>query len=90
MKTKLLKKVRKRFAIIEVTKVGRNDLEYVNISDLEFPFYVVIDTDSIIYYLGAAQTYKDAFEALINAVVNAYKDKATRRLESTKVYYNGK
>jgi hypothetical protein len=90
MKTKLLKKARKRFAIMEVTNCGRNDLEYVETEDLSYPFYVIVDYNGPLYYIGAGQTYKTVFPELIKCVLAAYADKATRKLAGTKVYYNKK
>ena len=90
MKTKLLKKVRKRFEIFEVRNHGKNDLQYIDTKDLSYPFYVIVDNKSPLYFLGAIQTYKGAQTELIRIVLLTYKDKATRRLMTTKVYYNKK
>ena len=88
MKTKLLKKVRRRFAILEVTHHGKNDFEYIDTKDLSYPFYVIVDTNSAIYYLGVSQRYKWAHQELLKIVLNVYKDKSTIKLKATKVYYN--
>jgi len=90
MKTKLLKKVRRRFAIIEVTNHGKRDFEYIETRDLSYPFYVIVDHQGALGYVGAGQTYKVVFAELIKLVMAAYADKATRRLVATKVYYNKK
>ena len=90
MKTKLLKKVRRRYVILEISRHGKNDFEYINTSDLTHPFYVIVDSDSMMYYLGATQTYKKAFERLIKTVLIDYKNKSRRKLVATKVYYNEK
>jgi hypothetical protein len=87
MKTKLLKKARKRFHILKVTRFGKYDFEYIDTKDLTCPFYVLVDTHSSTYFLGAIQTYEGAFTELIKFVMTAYKDKATFKLETTKVYY---
>lgn len=90
MKTKLLKKVRKRFEIIEVTKYGKNDFKYLNVSGLKPPFYIIIDNNCRsprFYYHCACQTYKEAFENLIIKITANYCDTSVKKLKSTKVYY---
>jgi len=88
MKTKLLKKVRKRFQIVKVTKCGKNDFKYLDVSKLKVPFYVIIDNNaSVFYFREATQNYERAFQELILIVKREYKDKATFRLETEKVYF---
>ena len=90
MKTKLLKIARRRFAIIEVTIHGKGDFEYIETRDLSYPFYVIVDHQGGLGYVGAGQTYKGVFAELIKCVMSTYADKATIKLKATKVYYNKK
>lgn len=45
MKTKLLKKVRKRYEILEITKVNDISLWHYS-SDSKYPYYLLIDNEN--------------------------------------------
>lgn len=70
MKTKLLKKVRKRFAIVKVTHTRNEYNEWVSVS---IPFFILRD---LRYHdtLGGWPKLEDAVEALIMRVHGLYFD----------------
>lgn len=88
MKTKLLKKVRRRFQIIKVLDYSVVDFKYLStdIKKLSLPFYVVIDKRSILYHVEASQTMKKAQEELIGIVKRTYKDTKKSKLKAERVY----
>lgn len=88
MKTKLLKKVRKRY---EIVKVVKNDIPDMMFYSTEVPFFIVRDVDS----LNRAYAYKEyinAFEVLLEMIRKDYSSKMNRkeRYKELKVWYNEK
>jgi len=99
MKVKLLKKVRKKFVIEKINKLGSNPEPYL----LEFkyklrePFYVIRsvnadeggDFDFLYSYFDAAQNLKEAKDILLKFILDKYSEKYRHKdTEKEKVWYN--
>lgn len=90
MKTKLLKKVRKRFEILEITKVNDTSLWYYS-SDSIYPYYLLLDNEND-YATVKIATYDATIEYLRLRIRKEYfKYSKKSRMIYKKVWYkNGK
>lgn len=87
MKTKLLKKVRKRYEILEITKVNDINLWHYS-TDSKYPYYLLIDNE---YYSFKFSTYDDAIYYLLVKIKKDYfKYSKKGRMVYKKVWYNEK
>lgn len=94
MKTKLLKKVRKRYEIIRIdelsNRANRSFIEFKNKYGL--PFFQIIDNEYEyeFYEFYLCYTYKEALNKLIELIHTRYVDKMrfkTKRNKTSKVWY---
>lgn len=94
MKTRLLKKVRKRYYITRVDELASNVGEvYRRIYDqYGLPFYVLSDSeDSFGIYTRFFKTYDNAREKLCEWIISDYGEKFRHKDEkSTKVWWSNK
>ena len=89
MKTRLLKKVRKRFQILEITKV--NDISIWHYSSTsEYPYYIVIDNENT-FATTKNLNFDDAINYLMYIIrKNYFQYSKKSRTEYKKVWYNEK
>ena len=92
MKTKLLKKVRKRFEIIRVDRVDDPD-HYYNKLDLDlnpgYPCYLLFDNDDPdVLFLNVSKDYEYIYERLRERITKVYYKKFKKHVIKTqKVWY---
>lgn len=91
MKTKLLKKVRRRYFITKINSLSLSEGEVLLAisNEFGFPFYIVGDNRSVLglrdkYY----KTYNECIESLLEMIVHDYSDAVGRtKTTSTKVWW---
>jgi hypothetical protein len=89
MKIKLLKKVRKRYEILEITKVNDISLWHYS-SDSKYPYYLLIDNENNFATVKIA-TYDATIEYLRLRIREEYfKYSKKARTIYKKVWYNEK
>ena len=90
MKTKLLKKIRKRYSITRIDSIA-NNTDYVwkkYSQNIGFPLYYVMD-DHNDYYNEGFRTYKESYEYLLKLIKNSYYKYSTHgENKSEKVWWN--
>jgi len=91
MKTKLLKKVRKRYVIYKVTSIAANEKNETILESYEcwgLPFYKVVDTKNPFgYRFITARYYNHALHGVLEFVREDYTDKVKHsKTKLTKVW----
>lgn len=91
MKTKLLKKVRKRFEIMEITKIdSTEDSVFSEALELGYhlPLFYLDDNQSSLYYY-LSESYNSVYEALVNRIRTKYgHTRKKKRTVTNKLWYN--
>ena len=92
MKTKLLKKIRKEWAIYRIDSVGNSNLYNKIASELSLPFYVSSEVEASVFGHDDMyhKTFQDAKDRILEEVKSKYepifrKDKCTPKM--TKVWH---
>lgn len=91
MKTKLLRKVRKRFEIVKYDEIASNSGWFLTEAKegLGLPFYVFYDNDSLGYNPIANKDYNVVYNYLVKVIVDTYKEKFRHKDSiKTKIWYN--
>lgn len=90
MKTKLLKKVRKRFEIIRIDKLGTDSPDWFYDYNLVPPFYYLIDhDDSFALHNRANADYGILYYRLLSLIKEEYPHKPSHKKQKiTKIWYN--
>ncbi len=90
MKTKLLKKVRKRFNIIRYDKVTPKSSDWIRELNRHYsgaPFFVLYDNSND-YFATSFKTFDEAYIDLVRMIVKVYIHTSKNRNEKrTKVWY---
>jgi hypothetical protein len=89
MKTKLLKKIRKRYSITRIDNVTykSNDLIYELSLQYNTPFFIVEDDENE-YNFNGCQTFEEARNYLYNMIRNQYvHDFKDNRIKKEKVWW---
>lgn len=91
MKTKLLKKVRRRYSITRIDSLATNAscVLTANSAKFGFPFYVVNDHNHLCLMRSMChKTYNQCIESLLDMIVHDYSDIVGRtKADSTKVWW---
>ena len=87
MKIKLLKKVRKRFSIYKIDRIGGNSIPYLKsfVEDYGLPIYRLKYKKAFINYY---KNYDKAIEEIIKMVRSFYPELGSKKEMSTKVWWN--
>jgi hypothetical protein len=89
MKTKLLKKVRKRYSITEVTKLASHDTDFYSDFAKKYglPFYVVNDSNSE-YRLRIYKEFEGARRRIIDMAICDYENRIKNKpRKEQKIWY---
>lgn len=91
MKTRLLKKVRRRYSITRIDSLSTNAdcILIANSYELGFPFYIVNDHHHLYHIRSKChKTYNECIESLLEMIVHDYSDAVGRtKTTSTKVWW---